>query len=284
VASAIEMTALGEHIGSTARRIGTLGRRLERKVRGAVFSGATRHLRRLQRPPTRVLARYGTAYGGWWIDRELAMRTIAPHSCVVSAGAGEDISFDLEIQRRFHCRVVIVDPTPRAIRHFEGLLAHCDRNVPFAINNSSTAMYDVEDVDVGKLHFVPAALWSRPRTLKLWAPYNPAHVSHSATNLQRTRHFIEVSARTVADILAEYGTDRTPLLKLDIEGAELVVLEQILNSELLPAQIAVEFDFISNPGPGTVRDLQRVTDRLQAKGYELAHFDGSTNCLFVRDR
>jgi FkbM family methyltransferase len=264
--------------------IASLARRIERKVRGAVFPGSTRHLRRLQRLPSGTLAHYGTQYGGWWVDRDLAARTIADNSFVLSAGAGEDLSFDLEIQRRFQCDILIVDPTPRAIRHFQLLVAQYERRAVFPINNSPAATYDTDGVDFGKLHFLPVALWNKSGTLKFWQPRDPNHVSHSATNLQRTSRFIEVEAKTVSQIAAEYGISEIPLLKLDIEGAELVVLEQLMETNLRPAQIAVEFDCISIPGPDTEGDLRRITDLLVSRGYDLVHFDGHANCLFVRNR
>ena len=35
--------------------------------------------------------------------------------------AGEDASFDVEFTTRFKARIIIVDPTPRAIDHFEAI-------------------------------------------------------------------------------------------------------------------------------------------------------------------
>jgi len=265
-------------------QLASLGRRLERRMRRTIFSAPAKHLRQLQRPSTGSLARYGTTHAGWWIDRDLAARTIASGSLVLSAGAGEDISFDLEIQRSFQCHVLIVDPTPRAIGHFDSLVAQHKRNAPFPINNSPSLMYDIKGVDFGKLHFVPTALWNKPGMLTLWAPHDPAHVSHSVTNLQRTNRSIEVEAKTASQVLAEHGAAETPLVKLNIEGAELAVLERLFDDDIFPAQIAVALDAISVPGPDTLEELRRVTDRLQSSGYSLVYFNGSTNCLFVRTR
>ena len=36
----------------------------------------------------------------------------------VSAGVGEDISFDVEMINAYNPKVILIDPTPRAIAHF----------------------------------------------------------------------------------------------------------------------------------------------------------------------
>ena len=44
----------------------------------------------------------GTEYGGWLVDLDL----IPERSTIVSAGIGEDISFDLELIRQKRCNVI----------------------------------------------------------------------------------------------------------------------------------------------------------------------------------
>ena len=40
-------------------------------------------------------------------------------SIVYSGGVGEDISFDLKLQDKYNCNIFLIDPTQRAIKHFE---------------------------------------------------------------------------------------------------------------------------------------------------------------------
>ncbi len=53
--------------------------------------------------------------GNWILvdDAELQGATI------ISAGLGEDASFDVEFAARYQAKIVIVDPTPSAIAHFD---------------------------------------------------------------------------------------------------------------------------------------------------------------------
>ena len=41
---------------------------------------------------------------------------------VVSAGVGEDISFDIELMNNFQAKLFLIDPTPRAIATYKKLL------------------------------------------------------------------------------------------------------------------------------------------------------------------
>jgi hypothetical protein len=40
------------------------------------------------------------------------------YSVVFSVGVGEDISFDLEIQNKYNCNIILIDPTIRAYEHY----------------------------------------------------------------------------------------------------------------------------------------------------------------------
>jgi hypothetical protein len=70
---------------------------------------------------------YGTSYGGW----KLPPNTVLDNTSVVlSAGVGEDISFDLAIQSKFGCHVHLIDPTDRAIRHVEEIKQFYSTGIP----------------------------------------------------------------------------------------------------------------------------------------------------------
>ena len=61
----------------------------------------------------------GTQYGGWsFVDN----KNITDNTYIISAGLGEDASFDVELVNKYNCKVIIVDPTPRAIEHFKKII------------------------------------------------------------------------------------------------------------------------------------------------------------------
>ena len=58
---------------------------------------------------------YGTQYGGMIIQENEDLEK----SHVLSAGSGEDLTFDIELINKFNCRVFLIDPTPRAINYYK---------------------------------------------------------------------------------------------------------------------------------------------------------------------
>ena len=52
----------------------------------------------------------GTEYGGWMINPDLVDRG----SIVISAGVGEDISFDQYLINTKDCKIIGIDPTPKS--------------------------------------------------------------------------------------------------------------------------------------------------------------------------
>ena len=73
--------------------------------------------------PCPHLMHLGSDYGGYVIPADL------PDSSWVAycGGVGEDGSFELELARRYGCRVVAFDPTPRSIRYAESELVEIGR-------------------------------------------------------------------------------------------------------------------------------------------------------------
>lgn len=224
-----------------------------------------------------AIEKLGTDYGGW----HCLPGTLAPGMAALCAGAGEDVSFDVLLNARLGLRVICVDPTPRAIAHVHGLLAGVARGTAVAIENGP-ARYDLRGFDATRFEFLPVALWSADGSLRLYAPRDPAHVSHSAANLQQTRGFIEVPAARLESLLAAREIAELALLKLDIEGAEYAVLDALLGGCVRPRQLLVEFDELNQPQSPTVGT--RVGGRIRAllaAGYRLVHV-ADANFLFVR--
>lgn len=161
------------------------------------------------------LVRLGSDYGGWWVPLDL----IDSSSICYLVGAGEDISFDTSLCEKTQCVVRIVDPTPRAIAYVSKVASLNDR-----------------------FTLTPLALWSSTTTLEFFKPRDDAHVSYSLTNEQRTTSSIQVATTTLEELQREFGDESVSLLKLDIEGAEHEVLRHMLDGEIRPTVICVEFD------------------------------------------
>lgn len=188
------------------------------------------------------LIRLGSKYGGWIVPRWV----LKPGAICYCAGVGEDATFDIALAEEFQCSVFSFDPTPRAVEYVRGL----GESAPFT--------------------FLPVGVGGAPdRIVRFFAPANPEHVSHSATNLQRTTTFFEARCRTIGSLMRELGHDEVAILKLDIEGLEYETLDQVVADNIRPKVICVEFD-----QPAPLRRTLSMIHKLRGHGYTLAAVDG----------
>jgi len=168
---------------------------------------------------------------------------LEPSSIVYSFGVGEEISFDLELIRRFGVCVHAFDPTPRSIEWLakQSLLGN------FIFHPCGVADFD------GHAKFLP--------------PVNPAHVSHTLVERQTPWPAIEVPVRRLSSIMKELGHERIDLLKMDIEGAEYAVVKDLLASRIPVQQLLVEFHH-RWPEIGVEKTRQAIRD-LNFAGYRI---------------
>lgn len=210
-----------------------------------------RRFRRMIRPASRTdLERLGSDYGGHLVPTSL----VGADSICYSGGVGEDASFDLELIRRFGCRVFAFDPTPRAVE-FGGRVSALEP----------------------RFTFLPVGLWERDGVEVFYAPRDPRHVSYSIPNLQGTAKSIAAPVRTVASLMAELGHDHIDVLKLDIEGAEFAVLHSMLDDGIRPVVLCMEID-----QPAPMHQVTALLARLTAEGYSPVGVD-RWDCTFVLD-
>lgn len=247
-----------------------------------------RLIKRLYRPSISIakgqqLVFLGSKYGGWTVQEEPYLE----ECIVVSCGLGEDASFDVEFAARYHANIIIVDPTPRAIAHFESLSRRLGQSAECIYSNGGnqpTNAYSLESVSEGQLQLVPKALWIEDGSIEFYAPEDSSHVSYSI-KFKSSKHEaarIAVPATTIESVLADIDYARFALLKMDIEGAEVDILSEIDKWPALPKQILVEFDVLRMPGAQSKTEVQRVDGLLRSKGYLCRHFDGNRNYLYVR--
>ena len=225
------------------------------------------------------LLRLGTAYGGWIIPANCGL---SADSVCYSAGAGEDISFDCALAERFRCRVRIIDPTPRAIQHFNNLEKSVKSGERFPVNNSNEDYYTITTEDFGRHRFLPIGLADKDGELKFYLPKNPAHVSCSAVNLQKTDEYFTAKCLRLSSIMHQQGDVSIDMLKIDIEGAEYAVIKDMVASSLLPRLLLIEFDEVHTPLDSNAGErISQYIDLLVRSGMRCVAIEGS-NATFVR--
>jgi FkbM family methyltransferase len=221
-------------------------RRIKRFVRRARGRAVQPIMHGILRPRRGVdLVRLGSSYGGWWVP----LAVLKNPGVAYCAGAGEDVTFDLELAGRGF-DVWTFDPTPRAIEHVR---------------------------KVGRdLHFLAIGWWGSTTTLRFFAPAKSGDVSHSAVNLQDTTEYFDAPVTTVNDLARQNGHPRIDLIKMDIEGAEYEVIASLLSGGPLPGVWCVEFD-----QPQPMRKVLRAIARIRRQGYDLVKIE-RWNYTFMR--
>ncbi|MCH7903662.1 MAG: FkbM family methyltransferase [Armatimonadetes bacterium] len=151
---------------------------------------------------------------------------------------------------RFGLTVQAFDPTPKSIEWVkrqklpEGFVMH---------------EYGIADVD-GDVTFSP--------------PENPDHISHTILERPSTAsRAITVPVKRLETIMREIGHEHIDLMKMDVEGAEYAVIDDLVESTVRPRQLLVEFHhrFESIGLPKT----KAAVEALRGAGYDLVYITDS---------
>lgn len=205
---------------------------------------------------------------------------------IVSAGAGLDISFDIEILNTFDAMVVILDPTPLAKMHLTEVFNHLGEKKTIEYSPSSQQQigaYDLEFIKPENLKFLPKALWNSNTQVKFYLPKDGARdISGSINSIQNfykpTNNFIFVPTIRLKNVMTLLGLNKIDILKLDIEGALLEVLTDIFSQNIYPYQLLVDFDEMHFPSFKSKLRSKKLFRLIFKNGYNLIHRD---NCDFT---
>lgn len=179
----------------------------------------------------------------------IAMDLVGPSAVVYSVGVGQNVRFDEALVARSGCVVHLFDPTPIALR------------------------FAAEIPDRPALLFHPWGVWVEdgPRRFYFKNADAGEHQNLSITNLFHTDESVTCPCYRLATIMSELGHTHVDLLKMDIEGAALPVLGDMLDSGIRPGQIVFELERGMTPLRAFHRDVDLLLSRLESEGYTL-HF------------
>ena len=182
----------------------------------------------------------GSDYGGW----DICPTSINSSSIIYSFGVGEDISFDLGLIEKYGVQVLAFDPSPKSIDWVK------DQDTP---KEFQLYEYGIADYD-GEAEFFP--------------PDNPDHVSHTMLKKNTKASVgIGVNVKRLNTIMKELGHSKIDIFKMDIEGAEYAVIDDILDSNVQISQILVEFHHrFKNVG---ISKTKTAVSNLNNHGYKI---------------
>ncbi len=201
---------------------------------------------------------HGSAYGGWAIRRD----SLTEGSRVISVGVGEDVSFDLSLIEKYRCQIHAFDPTPKSVDWVR------------------------RNVSQPNFHFEPIALGDKDGPLRLFLPKNPGHVSASCRESAHVQSvFFDAPCLRLSSMLHKLGWDTVDILKMDIEGAEYAVIDDLVTSRLAGTIDQLLIEFHDHFSSFSAADTKKAVAALEKHGLVIAWVSESGHeVLFVRNR
>ena len=146
---------------------------------------------------------------------------INSESIVYSFGVGTSISFEEKISKRFNCKVFCYDPTSLA-KNF----------------------MDKHEYDKDQIKFIDYGIWIEDKKIKFYNQNetNKLDTGGSITNLFKNQSYDLLQCYRLKTLMEQNNHERIDVLKLDIEGAAVQVLQDAINSNIQPRQIIAEFE------------------------------------------
>lgn len=189
-------------------------------------------------------------YGGWVVPGGL----IRPEWICYSVGAGGDISFDLELIRRWGVRVRSIDPVADYVQR---------------------ALKDAGGDERLSAHEVAIATADGP--LRMQLTHDPNSESVSSVGLYDTDCYVEFQGRTLPSLMQELGDPCAQLLKLDIEGGEYDVIPALGLRALGVEVFATQLHHVAS-----VARARALLAMLAAQGYEPVACHPAVKLTFVK--
>ena len=183
---------------------------------------------------------------------------IDARSIVYSGGVGRDITFEHALVKNYGCNVVLFDPSPTGL---------------------ATMALPENQIPQFKHHAV--ALAGQCGTLKFSRPLYEEDGSWFMQSGGPAA--LEVPCVDLSTLMRQNGHDHIDLLKIDIEGAEYEVIDDLLKQRLPVKQVLVEFHNNLLPGVSRKQTIRAIL-KLAAAGYRLLKKDGENHSFLKPTR
>ena len=225
----------------------------------------------------------GTYYGGYDIYDSNSI------NIVLSCGLGEDASFDVELINKYNCKVIIVDPTPRAITHFKQIQSRFGKKkiAPYNKNSGTQSVesYELTKVNSKNICLIQKAIFHKnAEKLKLFFPNNKEFVSTSFEKDENySQKYFLAETINLKNIMKEQVLKKIDILKLDIEGGEIIVLYNMIQSMIFPDQILVEYKNINSANFFKFLEIYKINKILKKNGYTIINVNGKGDFTYLKN-
>ena len=185
---------------------------------------------------------------GWVVDYS----KLNSNSVVYSVGVGSNIDFDLALIQQLKLEVYAFDPTPRSIEWIKKQsLSKSFKFIPVGLGSNDGEMEFFPPRKESSTHFSPIDRYDNLEVETIKAP-----------------------VKTLKSIAQELDHQTIDLLKMDIEGAEYEVIDNLEEQELEINQILIEFHHMYKGI--SLDDTKKAIDKLRKLNFELFHISQRT--------
>lgn len=220
----------------------------------------------------------GTDFGGY----PILNNHLDSESICYCAGAARDISFEIELHQEHGCKIFIFDPSPEYDKICEKIITSkgFESHVKFF-------SYGFEGFD-GELEFFPDFReGENPRIGQSWSGYQ--------RDKTQTSPGLKVPVKKISTIMKDNNHTKLDLLKMDIEGSEYAVIDDIIDNNLDIDVIDLEFhgewstvgdtqwgDDVGNNSIGTIDDYKKYQQKLYDFGYRKVWQLGYRDTMYIK--
>ena len=158
--------------------------------------------------------------GNYFLDIEKINKKKA---IIYSGGVGTNISFDKILTKEIDCKVRLFDPTPESISFMEGKTSK-------------------------KLFFYPYAIYKKNKKIKIYFDKYGLVKSNSISNFLGfdKKSYYYCDAYCIPFLKKKFKDKSIDILKLDIEGVAIEVLENCFKNDIYPQQILLALEVPMN--------------------------------------
>jgi FkbM family methyltransferase len=189
--------------------------------------------------------------GNYYLDERIKYEQ---SPVIYSMGVLTDVSFDKAAANYFSAEVYLFDPAPVAIKYMVG------------------------QTDI-RLNFFPFGVWIEDKDMTFMVPKEKGR--SPSMFIQHDGGVFSATCKSIKTIMSELGHQKIDILKMDIEGAALPILEHFLDQEIvLPSQIVVELENV-NPNLGEFCDFYTrviyLIERFKSIGFDVVNLPRTYN-------
>lgn len=137
---------------------------------------------------------------------------------ILSAGIGVSFEFEQSLVKEFNVKKLIcIDPTDQSEQLIKKSNIECQ--------------------------FVKGALYNKNSEVKIFKPQLDEDTNYSISNLNNSNNFEYIKSFTAFDLIKKYNLLNLDILKLDVEGVAVEILEDLIeNKKFYPKQICLEIE------------------------------------------